>query len=251
MTRPANSANDNPRAVIGGNNPPAELPDADPIDEALQAIDDLYEEAKNFADGVPIADEAMHDAVTALYDGLHEAGKAADALRVEAKKPLDDAIKVIQDRFNPFIQPKKGKVDRGKAALGDLLAAWRAEVQRKKMAEAAAARAEADKIAAAAAAAIQASRGNLEERERAEELLAQAKQVERFARRTDKAATTGTGLRSVWVAELVDENAAGEWAYMRDPAAFREVMVRLANEAVRAGARSVPGFVVTEERKAA
>lgn len=244
MTRPAH--NDNPRAVIGGNNPPA-----DPIDEALQAIDDLYEEAKNFADGVPIADEAMHDAVTALYDGLHEAGKAADALRVEAKKPLDDAIKVIQDRFNPFIQPKKGKVDRGKAALGDLLAAWRAEVQRKKMAEAAAARAEADKIAAAAQEAMRASSGNLEEREKAEELLAQAKQVERFAKRSDKAATTGTGLRSVWVADLEDASAALDWAYERAPERFAALVQDMANEAVRAGARSVPGFVVREERRAA
>lgn len=249
MTRPANSAaNDNPRAVIGGNNPPQE---ADPVAEALQAIDDLYEEARNWADGEPITSEAMHDDITRLYDGLHEAGKAADALRVEEKKPLDEAVKAIQDRFNPFIQPKKGKVDLGKAALGDLLAAWRAEVQRKKMAEAAAARAEADRIAAAAQEAMRASSGNLEEREKAEELLSQAKQVERFAKRSDKAATTGTGLRSVWVAELVDENEAGEWAYTRDPERFREVMVQLANEAVRGGLRKVPGFVVREERRAA
>lgn len=248
MTRTAQNDNDNPRAVIGGNNPP---PDVDPVEAALQTIDDLYEEAKNWADGEPITSEAMHDDITRLYDGLHEAGKTADALRVEAKKPLDEQINAIQSKFNPFIQPKKGKVDRGKAALGDLLAAWRAEVQRKKMAEAAAARAEADKIAAAAQEAMRASSGNLEEREKAEELLAQAKQVERLAKRSDKAATTGTGLRSVWVADLEDASAALDWAYERAPERFAALVQDMANEAVRGGLRKVPGFVVREERKAA
>ncbi|TKC54026.1 MAG: hypothetical protein E5Y05_00215, partial [Mesorhizobium sp.] len=58
----------NPRAVIGNNHPPV-----DPIDDALTAISDLYDEAKNFADGEPIANQAMHDTVTALYDQIHEA----------------------------------------------------------------------------------------------------------------------------------------------------------------------------------
>src|SRR5690554_4940301 len=102
MARPANG---NP-ATIGHNNPPS-----DPVDEALELIDSLYDEAKHWADGEPITSEEMHDAITKLYDSLHEAGKTADALRVEAKKPLDEQIKAIQDRFNPFIQPKKGKID--------------------------------------------------------------------------------------------------------------------------------------------
>lgn len=231
-------------ATIGHNNPPAHL-------AIFEEIDDLYNEAKNWADGEPITSEEMHDAITRLYDGLHDAGKRADALRVEEKRPLDDAVKAIQDRYNPYVQPKKGKVDRGKAALGDLLAAWRAAVQAKKAEEARKAREEADRIAAEAQAAMRASSGNLEEREKAEELLAEAKQVERFARRQDKAATTGTGLRSYWVATLTDAGAALDWAYERDPARFTELVQQMANEAVRAGARSVPGFAVTEEKRAA
>lgn len=231
-------------ATIGHNNPPARL-------AIFEEIDDLYNEAKNWADGEPITNEEMHDAITRLYDGLHDAGKRADALRVEEKRPLDDAVKAIQDRYNPYVQPKKGKVDRGKAALGDLLAAWRAAVQAKKAEEARLAREEADRIAAEAQAAIRASSGNLEEREKAEELLAEAKQVERFARRQDKAATTGTGLRSYWVATLTDAGAALDWAYERDPARFTELVQQMANEAVRAGARKVPGFAVAEEKRAA
>ncbi|GHC61411.1 hypothetical protein [Limoniibacter endophyticus] len=231
-------------ATIGHNGAPPEF-------EVFQKIDDLYEEAKNWADGEPITSEEMHDAVTKLYDGIHEAGKEADELRKAEKKPWDDKVAAVQDKFNPYVQPKKGKVDRAKAALGDILAKWRAEVQRKKAEEARKAREEADRIAAEAQAAIRASSGNLEEREKAEELLAEAKKVERFARRQDKAATTGTGLRTVWIAELKDANAALDWAYERAPERFEQLVQQIADEAVRAGLRTVPGFAVVEEKRAA
>jgi hypothetical protein len=233
----------NPRAVIGNNRPPHEI--------IFDEIQDLFDEAKNWADGEPITNEQQHDAVTNLYDGLHDAGKRADELRKEEKKPLDDEIKAIQDRYNPYIQPKKGKVDLGKDALGKMLAAWRAAVAKKKEEAARLAREEADAKIAEATAAIRASSGNLAERETAEELLKEAKQADRFAKRADKAATTGTGLRTVWVATLQDADAALDWAYGRDPVRFTELVQQMANEAVRVGARSVPGFVVSEEKRAA
>lgn len=231
----------NPRAVVGNNRAPHEL--------LFDEIQDLFDEAKNWADGEPITSEQMHDAVTKLYDGLHDAGKRADELRKEEKKPLDDEIKNIQDRFNPYIQPKKGKVDLGKAALGDMLASWRAAVAKKKEDAARLAREEADRKIAEAQAAIRASSGNLAEREVAEELLTEAKQADRFAKRQDKAATTGTGLRTVWIAKLQDAEAGLDWAYGRDPVRFTELVQQMANEAVRTGARSVPGFVVSEEKR--
>ena len=233
----------NPRAVIGNNRPPHEI--------LFDEIQELFDEAKNWADGEPITTEQQHDAVTKLYDGLHDAGKRADELRKDEKKPLDDEIKAIQDRYNPYIQPKKGKVDLGKAALGDMLAKWRAAVAKKKEDEARKAREEADRKAAEAQAAIRASSGNLAEREAAEAMLKEAKQADRFAKRQDKAATTGTGLRSVWVATPTDWEAGLDWAYGRDYVRFRELVQQMANEAVRTGARSVPGFVVTEDRVAA
>jgi hypothetical protein len=229
-------------ATIGHNNPPAYL-------AVFQEIDDLFAEAKNFADGEPIASEDMHDAISRLRDMLHEAGKRADELRVEEKKPHDDAAKAVQERYNPYIQPKKGKVDTAKSALGDLLAAWRTRVLREKQAEAARKSAEAAKAAEEAQAAIRASAGNLTARVDAEELLAHAKDLERGAKRADKAATTGTGLRTVWVATLVDEAAGLDWAYNRDPAAFKELVQGMADTAVRFGVRTVPGFKVTEEKR--
>ncbi|SFB52539.1 hypothetical protein SAMN03159496_04661 [Rhizobium sp. NFR07] len=213
-------------------------------------IDDLYEEAKNWADGEAISSQEMHDAIEKLYDGLHEAGKKADALRVEDKKPLDDQVAAVQSRYNPYIQPKKGKVDLAKSTLGALLAPWRKKVADEKAAEAAKQAAEAAAAKEAAEAAIRSSSGNLAAREEAEELLADAKKMERGAKRADKAATTGTGLRSVWSAEIADEEAALEWAYTLAPVEFMALALSLANERVRAGARELPGFRVVEEKVA-
>ncbi len=229
---------------IGHNNPPVTANDI------FEEIIDLYEEAKNWADGEPIMSTEMHDAVTKLHDDLHDAGKRLDGFRKEEKKPLDKQVKAIQKRYNPYIQPKRGKVDMGKSTLADLLAPWRAEVIRKKEAAAAKAREEADVKARAAEEALRASTGNLVEREKAELLLKEAKKDDRIAKRVDKAATTGTGLRTVWAATLTDRSAALDWAFDRDPRQFMEVAQQLANEAVRSGVRTIPGFEITESKVA-
>lgn len=219
-------------------------PTVDPVEAALALVQDLYDEAKNFADGEPIDSVTMHDTVTALYDAIHEAGKAADALRVEAKKPLDEKIDAIQKQFNPYIQPKKGKVDLAKASLGELLAAWRKKEADKKAAIAREAAIEAERLAAIAREAMATSAGNLAAREDAELLVKEAAAVGRFA----KAATKGpTGLRSVWKASLEDEEKALDWAYARDPDAFRALVQSAADSVVRSGMRTVPGFRVWED----
>lgn len=222
----------------------------EPHVEIFQQIDDLYDEAKNFADGEPITSEEMHDAITRLYDGLHEAGKKADALRVEEKEPLDKQVKAIQDRYNPYIQAKRGKVDLGKSALGDLLAAYRA-------AKAAAAKAEADRIAAAAEAARQAaneamraSSGNLAAREEAETQLADARRLEKTAKRADKAATVGTGLRTTYRADLVNVDDALDHYYNTHKSAFEDLVIGLARQDVISGKRVIPGFNVVEVKVA-
>lgn len=213
-------------------------------------IDDLYEEAKNWADGEAISSQEMHDAIEKLYDGLHEAGKKADALRVEEKKPLDDQVAAVQSRYNPYIQPKRGKVDLAKSTLGALLAPWRKKVADEKAAEAAKQAAEAAAAKEAAEAAIRSSSGNLGAREYAEELLADAKKLERGAKRADKAATTGLGLRSVWNVNIVDEEKALEWAYLLAPGDFMALALSMAEEKVRGGVRSIDGFSIVEDKVA-
>jgi len=238
------SAHFDPTAIAGqGHN-------QSPFDLIKTEIEDLFMEACNWADGEPIADQATHDAVEKLYNGLHEAGKRADDLRVGEKKPLDDKIKIIQDTYNPLIQPKKGKVDLGKSELGKLLAVWRVKVAAEKQAEAdRVAKEAADKLAAATAA-IRASAGNLSERADAEEQLADATKLTKTAARSWKAATTGTGLRTIKVVTMTDEDAAMEWGWGRAPEEFRSLVQSLAEGAVRGGMAAVPGFSVTEEKVA-
>lgn len=233
----------NPIAVAGHNNPPEQ--------SILDQIADLYDEAKNWADGEPITSQEMADAITLLREQIHEAGKKADAERIAEKKPHDDAAAAVQAKFNPFIQPKKGKVDLAKAALDDLLTPWRKKKADEAAAEARRIAEEAEAARAAAQEAMRASSGNLAAREEAEAVLAEAKKLEKTAKRADKAATTGTGLRTYWVVEMVDQEAALDWAYNRAPGDFITAAQALAEAVVRQGVRQVPGFVVREEKRAA
>lgn len=225
----------NPLPPIGHNNPPATI-----FDE----IDDLFMEAQNWADGVAIESEEAHDEISKLRDMIHEAGKRADEERKEEKRPLDEQIDAIQKRYNPYIQPKKGKVDLAKAALGDLLAAWRKRVADEKAAEAKRKQEEAARLAAEAQAAIRATSGNLAARVEAEELLAHARDTEKAANRATKAATTGLGLRTVWRADLVDEEKALDHYYPLYREAFLDLVRGYAAADVRGGLRAVPGFRV-------
>lgn len=242
MPRPAEAFD--PTAIAGaGHNQPPHL-------VIFQQIDDLYEEAKNFADGEAIDSEQLAAAITKIHDKLHALGKQADELRVEEKKPLDDQVKAIQDRYNPYVQAKKGKVDLAKAALGALLAPWRKKVADEKAAIAAQQAAEAVAAKEAAEAAIRSSSGNLGAREYAEELLADAKKLERGAKRADKAATTGLGLRSVRIVKIADEEKALDWAFGHAPGEFMAMALSLAEEQVRGGVRSIEGFSIVEDKVA-
>ncbi|MFC7067424.1 hypothetical protein [Brucella rhizosphaerae] len=236
-------------AEMGHNNPPTSAYEA-----IRQEIEDLFDESKNFADGEAIDSAALAEAVTELHDKLHDAGKRADEVRKDEAKPHDDAKAEIQTRYNKLIgntkTSGKGKVVLGKEVLQGLLTPWRNKVAAEKEAAARAAREEADRVIREAQEAMQASAGNLEAREQAEELVKEAKQADRWAKREDKAATTGTGLRSVWHADMIDEGIALDWAYGRAPERFKAVVQAMAEETVRAGMRQVPGFKVREERVA-
>lgn len=239
----------NPLAVAGHNAPPA-----DAFDELVKELDDLYSTAKDFCDGEPIGSEEMAAVITELHDRIHECGKRAEALRVDEKKPLDDKIAAIQARFHPLIgntKAGKGKVILAKEACQNLLTPWRTRVAAEKAAEAARIAAEAEAARQLAAQAMQASAGNLAEREAAEEMLADAKALEKTARRSEKAATTGLGLRTTWVAVLENEEVAMDWCWERARSEVLSVAQRNADEVVRGGLRKVPGFRVEERRVAA
>jgi hypothetical protein len=225
-----------------------------PFDAIKAEIEDLFDEAKNFCDGGAIDSPELAAAITELHDKIHAAGQRADDLRIEEKRPLDEQVAAIQTRYHSLIgntKGGKGKVVLGKDACQSLLTPWRVKV-------ASAARAEADRIAAEAAEAtrlateaIRASAGNLAEREAAEELLADAKKLEKTAARSWKAATTGTGLRTTWRADLVDIDLALDHYWKTHQSSFEDLVRELAATDVRADKRGVPGFNVVEIKVAA
>lgn len=221
-----------------------------PFDELVEEIQNLYDEARNWADGSPVETQAQCDALDVLDKALFEAGKRLDALRVEEKRPLDEQIDAIQARFNPFIQPKKGKVDLARGALNPLRAAWKEAERRRKEAIAEQARREADEARQKAEEAIRGSAGNLAAREEAERVLQDAKLAEADAKRTTKAATTGLGLRTEWRADLTDLSAAIKHYWSTDRVAFEELVKGLAAQDIAAGKREIPGFAVTEHKRA-
>lgn len=232
-----------------------------PFDEVSTEIDAMYEEAKIWADGEPIANEEQHDAVSAVHKSLHDLGAKADALRVAEKKPLDDQVKAIQKKYQPLIgdtKSGKGKVVLGKSSLNVMLTAWRTEVVRKKADAAEIARREAEEEHKKAEAAIHASAGNLEEREQAEEQLGMAKEADKFAKRQEKSATTGLGFRTTYKPTLTDINAAIRhyWAIPSHREKFVELVTQLASADVSTGKRDfdgkpgIPGFTINPTRKA-
>lgn len=230
--------------------PAVALRNMTPFDEVVLEIDDLYAEAANWADGKPIENQDQCDALDVLDKALLDAGKRLDALRVEEKRPLDEQVQAIQDRYNPYVQPKKGRVDVARSCLNPLRAAWKDAERIRKEAAAAKAREEAEVERVKAEEAIRASAGNLVAREAAEEQLTLAKEAETFAVRQERKATTGLGLRTSYDVTVADLNEAVKHFWKTNRESFETLVHSLAAEDVRRGSRSIPGITITEIRKA-
>lgn len=221
-----------------------------PFDEIVLEIDDLYSEAANWADGSPIESQEQCDALDKLDKALLDASKRLDALRVDEKRPLDEQVQAIQDRYNPYIQPKKGRIDVARSCLNPLRAAWKEAERQRREAAAAKARAEAEAEARKAEEALRASSGNLAAREVAEEQVTYAKQAQRYAKRQEREATTGLGLRTSYDVAVSDLNVAVRHYWPIHKSAFQLLVQTLAEDDVRKGTRDIPGIIVTENKKA-
>ena len=270
MMRDADEA-ENPRAAIGGNMPPepVEAPvAADPANpQAFAAItanlDDLLMEAKNWADGASVETQDQADAVGRLIGDLATGASAAEDLRVAEKKPLDDQIQAIQDRYNVYLAPlknkKPGRVPVAIDALKRTVGAYMIAEQRKKDEIARLARIEAQRVADEAAAAMRAADAqNIEAREAAEVIVQQAAQLQRAATVASKASVAvDTGgarritLRTDYRAEIADFYLALEHYIANNPEAFETLINDLARKDVAAGKRQIPGIRIIEEQKAA
>jgi hypothetical protein len=238
---------------------PIQLRNSTPFDLIVESIEDLIGEARNYADGSPVETQGQADDVSRIIDGLNLNAKALDAERVVEKAPLDKQIAAIQDRYGLWIADRKnktpGKVFKAVDALKASLQPYLAKLDAEKREAERVARDAADKAAKDAAEAMRAAAANdLHAREEAEALIADAEAAQKVAKAAagDKAHASGgsraMGLRSVWKAELKDAQIAAGFFWKRDPSVFNAFLQKLADEDVRAGKRSIPGFDVTEAR---
>ncbi|AOR76310.1 hypothetical protein [Novosphingobium resinovorum] len=257
----------NPRAVMGDNNPPAEEQvTIEPKWEAVQIhMDDLLVEAKNWADGVAIENQAQADAVASLRQRLQEATSLADDARKIEKAPIDLKVTEIQDRYNAYIAPMKnrkpGSVVKAAYALGNLLTPWLQKQEAEKLKRERLARAEADKATAAALEAHKEAAGSsdLGAIEEAAELMQHAEDAAAAARRVEREKVQAHGevravsMRSYWRAEMIEgQGGAVVRHYIeRHPDRFRAALKVLVDEDVAAGVRSIPGVNIIEDRKVA
>lgn len=230
-------------AKIGDNNPP------DEFDEISQEINDLYDEAKNWADGEAISSDAIAENVEILINQIKDAKKRADDLRKEEVKPHDEAKKAVQAKYNPLIADTKGVTGKAVLALGalkTLLNPWKQEQQRKKDEEARKLREVAEEKERKAQEAM--ASANLEEREAAQELMAEAQKDTKAANRASK--DNIKGLRTIWVTKMTDPKAAASHFWKTDRQEVTNFFQGMAERKVREGIKTIPGFEITSEKVA-
>lgn len=216
-------------------------------------LDALVAEARHWLDGSIVQSQEEADAIGHLVNMARSVGKKLDALRVEEKRPHDDAARAVQEKYKPLLSRCDLVADACKKALTPFL--QKLEVEKRERERLA--REDADRKREEAEAAIRtAKQSDLEARESAEALLRDAKRAEAAAVRaesdTAKASTGGRSmsLRTSYRAELVDPTEAARHYWKTRKADFDALLMQFARDDIGRGARNLPGFIVHEERVA-
>lgn len=235
------------------------LRNSTPFDLITTDAEDLLTEARAWADGKPVENQAQADDVSRLIEALRLNAKAADDARKEENRPFDEGKAAVQAKYAPFYADAKtkapGKVFTAIDALKAVLAPFLKRLDDEKREAERKAREEAEAKAREAAEAMrQANAADLEAREAAEAKVREAEAAAKAANAAgkDKAHATGgsraMGLRSRWTATITDAREAAAHYWRDNPAAFLPVLQKLADDDCRAGKRSVPGVTFTEEK---
>ena len=218
------------------NNPP-------PFEAHSLHIEDLFALISATTAGGEVTTDEQEAALDSLLDDARKARKAADEQRAAEKKPHDDAAKAVQARWKPLID----RCDMAADEIKRLLTPYRTAKQKAKDEAARKAREEAEERQRAAQEALRQS-DDLETRFAAEEELKAAQKLTAVANRADREAT---GLRTYWVAELVDPMAALKHYIGAKPEALKAWLTEQAQRDVNVGAQVIPGFNIRDEKRAA
>lgn len=224
---------------------------ADPFEAFSLHIDDLYEQAEQYLDGEPIATPEQAEDVSRILNMVRKAGNDADDARKTEKKPHDDAAKAVQTKWKPILE----KCDLAAQVAKRALAPWLEAEEARQRAAAQALKEEArQKAEAVAQANIDPTSlaGQAYQRAAREEVIS----IEAEAAKLEKKPVQARGgeravsLRSVWTATLSDPCAALKHYRERRPEDLKAWLLEQAQQDVRAGARAIPGFEITEEKRA-
>tara|TARA_R110000822_G_scaffold281251_1_gene402948 strand:+ start:4796 stop:5557 length:762 start_codon:yes stop_codon:yes gene_type:complete len=246
---------------------PEVLPDDrsnDPVDaipsdaEMKVAVDSIYEEAKNWLDGADVETEEQGEEIAKLLQITRDAFKQYDGFRKAEKAPLDEAVALVQGRYNPLLRRLTSVIDGCRSVLGTWQAKKAAELeaeQRRLREEADAAEAEAQKAFATSGV------GDLDRREAAEAAADRAKIADMVARKQAKetAAVKGfgkaIGMRRRRVTEVEDYQVFARYAWREHRAQMEVFLENLASNIAAGtpidGDLDLPGVKITIETKSA
>lgn len=240
--------------MIGHNQPPS------PFDEVSSKIRDLYEEARNWLDGEPIASQEQANEVQKLMRLIQAAEKEADEARKEEARPHDEAKAAIQERYNTLIGKTKtvtGLTVRAIDACKLALKPWLIKVDEENRRAAEEARKEAEEKQRLAMEAMRQRDGvDLEATERAEAAVREAKQAEADARRAGnaKASAKGEGravtLRDYYEPEITSMTDFARHVWTAHRSDMEHFLNGMAVKIVAAGSHSgIPGVTVHHDRR--
>lgn len=243
-------------AKIGHN----QAPEPTPFDLSKEAISSLFEEAKNWLDGDPIASQGQADMVQKLLRDIQAAEKEADVRRTTENEPFDAGKAEVQARYAPLIantKTTKGLTVLAVEACKKALAPWLIKIDDENRAKAEALRKEAEEKQRVAMEAMRQRDGiDLEASAKAEALVREAKDAEAAARKADnaKAQAKGegraVGLRDYYTPEITDATAFARHVWLTHRPDMESFLAGMAAKLVASGIHTIPGVTVHHERRA-
>ena len=245
---------DNDRAVIGDNNPPAF--DAELVAEFTTKTEDFLKVTQQWMRLEKVETEVQATQMTDQIDGLRGLHKKIDTARKDAKKPHDDAGKLVQAAFTPLLTKLKTAADALKPKLADY-AAEKARIEAEEKARAEeealekAKQAEADRKAAEESGDIGALVDAEEQAKAAEEELKEASRKPTTNVKSASGAGRTMSLRTIKEVEVT--NVRVLFMHYQDRPEVAELLKRLATADVRSkdydlDANPIPGITVTDRK---
>jgi hypothetical protein len=237
---------DEPPPVVRSNMP------SDPLEALLAEVQDKQAQADELlTKHATIKDKTTCDLFRNLQAQLLALNKRADGMHAEEKRPILDAGIACDEKFR-FRATSKVLSDRLKSRYETFM---RMEEDRQKAEAARKHREEMERVEAERKR-LQAERDKLMRDDPIAALTSDAPELPELPLAPEQVKVQAgggfgrrAGLKSVWVPVMTDYKAA--LAHFSENAKVKELIQKLAEQAVKAGDRQVPGFEVKEDRRAA